>query len=205
MEVVGVGPNPRYFLTLEALRRIERADLLVGSESLFRELDGLKVEVELDLSDKDLVTWNGSVRSVLEDVAPRNPVVLARGDPMYMGVGKLASALFEDVEVVPGVSSLQALLAKFGLGFHEVESHVNLHSRREIKKVVEEVRAGRTTAVLFGKVRPAELVDELERSGVEVEVLAGERLWYEDERLVRDLEDLRDLSHFTVAVLKRKD
>ncbi|WP_456466776.1 SAM-dependent methyltransferase [Methanopyrus sp.] len=204
MEVVGVGPNPRRFLTLEALKRIERADLLVGSESMFRELDGLRVEVELDLSEKELVTWNGSVRDVLEEVAPRGPVVLARGDPMYMGVGRLATALFEDVEVVPGVSSLQALMARFGRGFHEVERHVNLHSRQEVKKVIDLVREGYTTAVLFGKVRPSELVDELKRSGVRVDVLAGERLWYGDERLVRDLDGLRELSPFTVAVLRRK-
>ncbi len=201
MEVVGVGPNPRLFLTVEGLRRIEEADVVVGSESMLREIDGLKVEFEVDLRGKEVLTWDGSVRDVLEEAskAEGRTVVLARGDPLYMGVGKLACA-FHDAEVVPGVSSLQALLARECMGFHEVDSHVNLHSEEDVGRVVEELKAGRVTAVLYGKVSPAAVVEALESEGLDVDVLAGERLWYPDEVVARDLDALSRMSHFSVSV-----
>ncbi|WP_456483823.1 SAM-dependent methyltransferase [Methanopyrus kandleri] len=202
MQVVGVGPNPARFLTIEAIERIARADLLISSESILREIDGLRVEAEIDLSDKEVVTWNGSVRETLTEYADSDPVVVARGDPTYMGVGRLASLLFDDVEIVPGVSSLQALTARFGRGFHEVEAHVNLHSEEDVEKVVESLGAGRTTAVLFGKVRPAKVVETIESVGLNVKVIAGERLWYPDERLATELHSLRNFSEFTVAIFE---
>ncbi|AAM02641.1 SAM-dependent methyltransferase [Methanopyrus kandleri] len=202
MQVVGVGPNPTRFLTIEAIERIARADLLISSESILREIDGLRVEAEIDLSDKEVVTWNGSVRETLTEYADSDPVVVARGDPTYMGVGRLASLLFDDVEIVPGVSSLQALTARFGRGFHEVEAHVNLHSEEDVEKVVESLGAGRTTAVLFGKVRPAKVVETIESVGLNVKVIAGERLWYPDERLATELHSLRNFSEFTVAIFE---
>ncbi|WP_456482215.1 SAM-dependent methyltransferase [Methanopyrus sp.] len=202
MQVVGVGPNPARFLTIEAIERIARADLLIGSESMFREIDGLKIEVEIDLSDKEMVTWNGSVRETLEEYADDDPVVIARGDPTYMGVGRLAALLFDDVEIVPGVSSLQALMARFGRGFHEVEAHVNLHSEEDVERVLENLKAGRTTAVLFGRVQPREVVETVESADLSVKVIAGERLWYPDERIASELRSLREFSEFTVAVFE---
>ncbi|WP_456454690.1 SAM-dependent methyltransferase [Methanopyrus sp.] len=202
MQIVGVGPNPARFLTVEAIERISQADLLISSESMLREIDGFRIEAEIDLSDKEIVVWDGSVRETLTEYADNDPVVIARGDPTYMGVGRLASLLFDDVKIVPGVSSLQALTARFGLGFHEVEAHVNLHSGKDVKKVVENLGAGRTTAVLFGKVRPAKVVEVIESTGLNVKVIAGERLWYPDERLATELHSLRDFSEFTVAIFE---
>jgi len=202
LEVVGVGPNPRLFLTVEGLRRIEEADVVVSSESMLREIDGMRVEFEVDLSGKEVLTWDGSVRDVLDEAAElgRRTVVLARGDPLYMGVGKLA-CIFHDAEVVPGVSSLQALLARECMGFHEVEAHVNLHSEEDVDEVVRNVKDGRVTAVLYGKVEPAAVVEALEREGLtDVGVLAGERLWYPDEVVARDLDALSRMSHFSVSV-----
>lgn len=119
--VVGVGPGAREYIVPAALRRIEQADVLVGGKrhlKLFEELECVKIAIETGLDFKDILNRKGRV------------VILASGDPGLYGILDVVLKYVnkEEVEVIPGISSVQYIMAKLGMPMKDV-AVVSLHGR----------------------------------------------------------------------------
>lgn len=84
MYLIGMGARGREGLSLEALKRLEEAEVLVGGRrhlAHFRHHPGEKVPLQ------------GPLEAVLEGVAERvrqgkRVAFLASGDPLFFGIGK---------------------------------------------------------------------------------------------------------------------
>jgi len=170
MIVVGVGCGPG-MLTHEAIRAIETASLIYGSERsivLARPHIGLACRVEV-------IRDYGSL-----DQLPKDSLVLSTGDPMLAGLGHLGD------EVIPGVSSMQLAFARLKLPL-ERGTVVSVHGKAKedaTREVAEEVNRGKTVFLLadpsFDMIKFA---SELTEHRLECKIIVCENLGYENESI----------------------
>jgi cobalt-precorrin-7 (C5)-methyltransferase len=121
--IVGAGPGSPDYVTPIARKTVRSAALVVGAErvlSLFK--DDIKGET-LKLTAKNL---NDALRQCAEYAKRGKSVaLLSTGDPGFAGLLRTFRNATEgknvEVEVVPGVSSLQACAAKLAMTWDEVD------------------------------------------------------------------------------------
>lgn len=186
--IVGIGMgNPRT-LTEEAKRTIEGSRVLIGGRRMlegFRGKDALCVEA---VSPEDIL-------KAVEKEDQEEFTVLMSGDVgFFSGAAKLAHQAAErgfQVESLPGISSLQYMCARLCIPWQDV-SIVSLHSGD--REFTGTVRTSDKTFILTGGERtPAYICERLWEAGLgNVKITVGERLSYEDERIVSgSAEELR--------------
>lgn len=122
--VVGCGPGHREGFTVEALRVVRSADVLVGARrllDLFPRHRGERIHA----------ARSAHALSILAERMDRNCAVLVSGDPGLASLGRAVREHFgAGVKVVPGVSSAVAACAMAGwdwesarfLSLHAIES-----------------------------------------------------------------------------------
>ncbi len=113
--VIGLGPGDCDLLTPLASKQIAKADWVVGSERQLALVHHQHAQIHpLDKNLSDLIVW-------LRQHQHENIAVLASGDPMLYGIGKLINEQIkdQDISIVPGISSVQYLLAKVGLDMND--------------------------------------------------------------------------------------
>ncbi|MDI3481366.1 MAG: cobalt-precorrin-7 (C5)-methyltransferase [Tepidanaerobacteraceae bacterium] len=175
--VVGVGPGAREYIVPAALRRIEQADVLVGAKrhlNLFKELKCEKIPLEKGLNFAEVLSRNGRV------------VILASGDPGLYGIldAVLKYVKKEEVEVIPGISSAQYIMAKLLLPMKN-SAVVSLHGRTA--EIAEHAKKYDTLVVLTDENHdPPFIARILKESGIRDRVLyVGENLSYDNEVIAR--------------------
>ncbi|MGE3804832.1 MAG: precorrin-6y C5,15-methyltransferase (decarboxylating) subunit CbiE, partial [Gemmataceae bacterium] len=122
--VVGIGADGAAGLSPEARAHVARAELLAGGK---RQLDYF-----LDFAGPRVVLEGDLRQAIAQLQANRTQrcVVLASGDPLYFGIGKLLLEHFEGAELqfVPHVSSVQLAFARIKQSWHDARV-VSLHGR----------------------------------------------------------------------------
>lgn len=123
--IVGCGPGARECVTLEALRAVQCAQVLIGAPRLLELFPEASAE---------RISARGKIEDVTAAIAAnpgRRIAVLVTGDP---GVASLARSVLhrfgrEACRVIPGVSSVQVAFARLGLdwtGARILSAHVEL-------------------------------------------------------------------------------
>jgi len=171
MKIVGVGVGPG-MLTLEALRAIQQAEVVYGSQRAI-ELAAEYICCEIRYI-KDY--------SRLHELSS-NAVVLSTGDPSLSGLGKYAGP--GDV-VIPGISSLQLSCVRLHIDLCEIIA-ITAHGRdpsAAIRKFRSAIASGLTVFLLpayeFGV---EQVAATLLNMGIDVPIAVLERLGYQDERV----------------------
>jgi precorrin-6Y C5,15-methyltransferase (decarboxylating) len=132
VHVIGMGLS-RADLTTAHLDLIKRADVLVGGKrqlSYFKETPALKKEISSPLTGVLDFIESHRVRGLV--------VVLASGDPLFFGIGKiLITRLGPDQVVVhPNVTSMAAAFARLKLPWQDA-AWVSLHGRDNMSALVK--------------------------------------------------------------------
>lgn len=109
--VVGIGQGGCLELSAKAMHAISNAQVLVGGRrqlAFFPEFAG-----EVIVLEKGLLATMQRVKELAED---HNVCVLASGDPLFFGIGKLLAKKIgsEHVQVISQPSSVQLAFAKIG-------------------------------------------------------------------------------------------
>lgn len=151
--VVGIGPGSPDYLPPVAGRAIAAATVLVGSS---RALATFAPEnCETKVVDRD-------IGAVLDFIGRRlvqgNVTVLVSGDPGFYSLLAALRAEFapEDLEVIPGISSVQLAFARLACPWQDAEL-ISLHGR-EADTARLAYRAGAKLAFLTdGKYRPRQI------------------------------------------------
>jgi precorrin-6y C5,15-methyltransferase (decarboxylating) CbiE subunit len=120
--VISCGPGGKNFITLEALKKIERCQILIGSERLLSTFAP---------SGKKQIVLTGSMENLeltLKEHQTKTVGILVTGDAGLYSLAKKVLTLCECVEIVPGVSSLQAAFARLGQSWDNVETF-SFHGR----------------------------------------------------------------------------
>jgi len=200
VHAVGVGPGDLDYLTPKARRAVERADVVVGFETV--------VEIVAGETGADLLTCGyRDEAETLERFADRVAAGAAgtavlMGDPNHSGyqfVGKVQEAVGRPVRIVPGVSSLQVAASRARTPMEDAE-FVTLHKSGDVADDLARLRDAVARRHLLVLPRPfdwmpgdvaAELLDA--GAPTRLEALVMERLTHADESITwTTLGDLAD-------------
>jgi cobalt-precorrin-7 (C5)-methyltransferase len=180
--LVGTGPGSADYLTSMAFKTVELADVLVGSRralNLFPDYQGDTLELRARNMDQ-MMTKTVELARVGNTV-----VVLSTGDPGFSGVLKPIQKLAGEVEVevVPGISSLQLCAARLRIPWDEANL-LTLHGKGNSEPILDVLDNGKPTIVL-PDFRVHDLAQFLLDAGVDPQrqVAICERLSYPDEQI----------------------
>ncbi len=116
--IAGCGPGSPEYITPAAIAAVEKADLLIGTERLVRLFSPRPTQS---------VVVNSTVEQALDAIEQRpdckNIAVLVTGDPGVFSLARLVIERFgrEQCRVIPGISSIQAAFARFGLDWADAK------------------------------------------------------------------------------------
>jgi len=192
LSVVGIGPGSLDYVTPAARQAVQDADVVIGAErslSLFRE----------DIRSEAVALTAKNVADILKYAAEsaekgKTVVLLSTGDPGFSGLLRSISKYIEEkdveVNVIPGVSSIQACAARLCMCWDEM-SLFSFHKGTTAEKkaqLLKAVKEGKDIMLLPDpKAFPPRVIARfLINSGLDKDtpVFVCERLTLSDERIV---------------------
>jgi cobalt-precorrin-7 (C5)-methyltransferase len=189
---VGIGPGSPDYVTPAARKTVQGADVVIGAErslSLFRK--DIKGEA-VQLTAKNV---NESLKYAVESAEKGKTVaLLSTGDPGFSGllrsISKNIAEKDVEVNVIPGVSSMQACAARLCMCWDEM-SLFSFHKGTTAEKkaqLLKAVKEGKDIMLLPDPKAfpPREIASFLIEAGLdkETQVFVCERLTLSDERIV---------------------
>ncbi|EKF87023.1 precorrin-6y C5,15-methyltransferase (decarboxylating) subunit CbiE [Methanobacterium formicicum] len=181
--LVGIGPGSSDYLTAAAINTAGSVDVLVGSQralDLFPGFEGQTLILRARNMDEMM---KKSIYLVDEG---KNVAILSTGDPGFSGVLNPILKLRDDLdlEVIPGISSLQLAAARLQIPWDQVNL-LTLHGKGNSKIILDFMDNGKPTIVL-PDFKVEKLAQFLLENGVDQDrkVAVCERLSYPDERIV---------------------
>ena len=158
-------------LTESAIKAIQTADLIVGSE---RAINLVRSHIHPEAECRIIEDYKD-----LHDL-PSHAIILSTGDPMVSGLGYLGGT------IIPGISSVQAGAAKTGISLTNILI-ITAHGRdheKAIKDCCAMLEEGRKTCIIADPAFPVEnLCRRLAQSPVQTRITICENLGYTDERI----------------------
>ena len=184
LRLVGIGPGSQDYLTFKAKEIVESSDILIGSRralELFKDVEAEKMELGVLNMDEMLKL------AVSKACKGKSVALLSTGDPGFSGVLKpilkLAGDL--DIEVVPGVSSVQICASKLHVPWDEANI-ITMHGKGIPKDILKMITNGKPTIIL-----PNTTIEELVNFLIENEIDPGrkvavcEKMSYPDEKVLK--------------------
>ena len=194
--LIGVGMGNVDTLTVGAQRAIAGSDLLIGAKRLLEPFADLEC-AKLALVKSD------DIFAALASASCEQASVLLSGD---VGFYSGATALYDklagfDVEAIPGISSLVYFCAKLRTPWQDA-ALVSAHGRdHDAVGVIQS--SAKTFCITGGKTKVEDICRDLVDRGLgAIAVTAGERLSYDDERIVSGTAaELADMAFADLSVM----
>ncbi|MCS3433973.1 cobalt-precorrin-7 (C(5))-methyltransferase [Klebsiella sp. BIGb0407] len=174
--VAGVGPGSEAYLTQRAVDVISGAEIVIGAKRHLDEFAGPTTKTRIIDADIDgLMSW---IAEHLES----HIVVLASGDPMFFGIGKRICETFapEQVQIVPGISSVQYLCAQIGIDMNDIYLTSSHNRKPDFDWLLAHERIAMVTD---SKIGPKEIAAEICQRGQNRMMVIGENLSGRNERI----------------------
>lgn len=198
--IIGIGPGSSDYLTKKALDTVKISDYTVGSTRAIELFDDINNKIAFNV--KDLVD---KLEEGVQLACDGNAVsILSTGDPGFSGVLNTVLRISaekdfskENIEVIPGISSLQLAAAKCHIQWDNANV-MTFHGRENIEDILPVINNGKTTIALPSR-KVKDMAQFLLDNGVEEDrkVVVCERLSYPDEKIVSStLKDIAN-SEFT--------
>jgi cobalt-precorrin-7 (C5)-methyltransferase len=197
--VLGVGPgSPDYVLPI-VTKIVGQSEVVVGGQ---RNLD------IFDTRGKQTMIIKNNLREVVDFIKAKKDThkvaVLVSGDPGFYSMLNYLSGYFsrEELEVIPGISSIQYLICKMKTWWQDAYV-TSLHGRMD-ENFINIVKNNSKVALLTDyKLSPDAIARYLIANGIkDKKVTVGENLSYEDERIVEgSLEEISQMNNFKMSVM----
>ena len=178
VNIIGIGMGNPDTLTVGAKRAIESSDLLIGATRLLESFGYVACEKLELIKSSEIV-------EALANATGEQASILMSGDVgFYSGATALYDKLGDyEIEVIPGISSLVYFCAKLRTTWQDAVL-LSAHGR-EHDAVGAIQSSAKTFCITGGKTKVDDICRSLVERGMgDVRVAAGERLSYEDERIV---------------------
>ncbi len=193
ISIIGAGPGSEDYVIPIVRRTVQNADVTVGSDrALALFADDIKHET-MKLTAK---TMKSSLREAV-DLAKqgKSVAILSTWDPGFSGLLKTFLKFNKgrdfEIEVVPGISSVQVCAARLGLPWDEAE-FFTFHegaTAKEKRRLAKAVTNGRTVILLpdAKNFSPSDIAKFLLRCNVDekTQVFVCENLTLDDEKVVK--------------------
>jgi precorrin-6y C5,15-methyltransferase (decarboxylating) CbiE subunit len=213
--VVGVGPGAKGYITETAKKIIKNADLVAGfgpAINIIRDLINRRAEIiVLDYASEKLKL--NLIASKLRE--PKRCVICCAGDPNFSDQQfiKKIRQVFGQIEVIPGISSVQIAAALAGLALEDIR-FITFHKSGSLKaektELVKALRAGKNIILLPRPwdFMPGDIARFLVRKGVptKIRISVYENLTLENEAVSDgSLKDVleKDFSDLSVMIIKQ--
>lgn len=202
ISLIGIGMGNPDTLTKSADKLINDADFIIGAERLIENCTP-KVDKKPFYLAKDIIPY---LREVIGfNYTQAKVAILFSGDTgFYSGCGNLHEALkkegYNDVEIIPGISTISYLAAKTGINWNDANI-ISIHGVAESlwkTKITYQLNYSKKIFLLLsGKNQLIDLMDEVFSKGFEdVKIMLGYQLSYENEKImsltVKEFEDIKD-------------
>ena len=198
--VVGIGPGSSEYLTKKAIDTVKMSNYTVGSTRAIELFDDVKNKLAFNV--KELLD---TLEKGVELAVDGNIVsILSTGDPGFSGVLNTVLRISdeknfpkENIEVIPGISSLQLAAAKCHIQWDNANV-MTFHGRENIEDILPVINNGKKTIALPSR-KVKDMAQFLIDNGIEKDrkVTVCERLSYPDEKIVNStLDDIAN-SEFT--------
>ncbi len=183
--LAGIGMGSIEGMTRESFHAFEEAEVVFGASRMLENLPGKGVKVPYYRAD-DIISY------LIAHPEYTNAAAAFSGDSgFYSGAQAMAMALDaanaagtlrSETTILPGISSVSALAARFGVSWEDAIL-ASIHGRQT--NVVRLVRENRKVFLLLsGKKDFEELCNKFHQAGLgHVKIYAGYRLSYPDEKL----------------------
>ena len=205
--IIGIGPGSEDYLTKKALDTVKISDYTVGSTRAIELFENVKGKIAFNV--KDLVD---KLEEGVELAIKGNIVsILSTGDPGFSGVlntvlriSKEKDFPKENIEVIPGISSLQLAAAKTYIQWDNANV-MTFHGRENTEDILPVINNGKITIALPSR-KVKDMAQFLLDNGIEDErkVVVCERLSYPDERIVEStLKDIAqsDFTYMCIIII----
>lgn len=191
--LIGVGMGDESTLTIGAKRAIDASDVLIGAKRLLAPFSNCACE------KLELVRTDDIVAALHASSAQQASVLLSGDVGFYSGATALYDRLDDyNVHVIPGISSPVYLCAKLHIPWQDA-ALVSAHGRDD--NAVGVIQSNTKTVCLTGgKIKAHDICAQLVERGLgDVRIAVGERLSYEDERIIEGT--AAELAEFAFADL----
>ena len=198
--VIGIGPGSSEYLTKKAIDTVKMSDYTVGSTRAVDLFDDVQNTIPFNV--KELVD---TLKKGVQLAVDGNVVsILSTGDPGFSGVlntvlriSKEKDFPKENIEVIPGISSLQLAAARCHIQWDNANV-MTFHGRENIEDILPVINNGKTTIALPSR-KVKDMAQFLLDNGVEADrkVVVCERLSYPDEKIVEATLSVIANSEFT--------
>ena len=199
--IVGIGPGSKDYLTLASKKAVESSDIVIGSKralDLFEIPDHSKIELNAQNMNENMKL------AVSEAKNGKIVSLLSTGDPGFSGILKPVLKLKEDIdiEVIPGISSVQLCAAKLKIPWDEADL-ITMHGKGISEGILDIINNGKPT-IMLPNFKPSELANFLIENGVDPEKDAAvcEKLSYEDEKIIEtSLKNISEMEFSYMCVM----
>ncbi len=199
--IVGIGPGSLEYLTFKARRIVESSDILIGSKralELFDDVNNEKIQ---------LLSWNmEEIFKLAIYKAGKGSLVtlLSTGDPGFSGVLKPILKLADniDIEVVPGISSIQLCAAKLQIPWDNANI-ITMHGKGIPDEIISMLSNGKPSIILPNST-VAELASFLLENDIDPDrnIAVCEKLSYSDEKIYQTtLKEISNMKFNYMSVL----
>lgn len=202
LNIVGIGPGAREYLTLNALKTIEKSDVLVGSKRSLELFDYLDIHMVI-LEPRDIPKTVKKAISFLDEGLVVS--VLSTGDPGFSGMLKTIQRLSPNtkVNVLPGISSVQLAAAKLAIPWDNANL-ITIHGGKEpTDDLLDKIDNSKNNIILPNR-HISELAEYLIDHGFSPEhkIIICEKLSYPDEQIVHvSLEEAKQMEFGYMCVV----
>jgi cobalt-precorrin-7 (C5)-methyltransferase len=206
--IAGIGPGSEDFVTPAVRKAVASAEITIGSKRALDLFPEANEVVQLNVKDVQ-EKLEMAVDLVLEG---KSVCVLSTGDPGFSGVLKPIKRIIKEkelekdinLEVIPGISSLQLCAARQKISWDEADL-MTFHGRENSREIIDILDNGRPTIVLPSR-STRDMARFLMDNGVDPQrkVAICERLSYSDEKVVSStLEEVAqsDFTYMCVMVV----
>lgn len=233
--VIGVGPGDPELLTLKAARILDEVGTIFvpkgreAGESLALSIASRAV----NLQGKEIVEtyfpmkktagagrakeldsrWNGTVEVVLDRLGRGiDAAFITIGDPtiystfFYLYEGLLAGNPSLKIEIIPGISSINAAASRAGVSLGLADERIAIIPANYAKDLGPLLAKFETVVLMKVYKVFAGIVEDLRRQGLLERAVYVSRAGMPDEMICRDLAALRpeDLDYFSLVIVRRQ-
>ncbi|WP_462315552.1 cobalt-precorrin-7 (C(5))-methyltransferase [Methanobrevibacter sp.] len=198
--IIGIGPGSSEYLTKKAIDTVKMSEYTVGSTRAIELFGDVKNTIPFNVKELLDTLERGVQLAVDGNVVS----ILSTGDPGFSGVLNTVLRISdeknfpkEDIEVIPGISSLQLAAAKCHIQWDNANV-MTFHGRENIEDILPVINNGKITIALPSR-KVKDMAQFLLDNGVEADrkVTVCERLSYPDEKIVHSTMDDIANSEFT--------
>lgn len=173
--VVGIGPGSEDYILPKAIDTLKNSEVILGFKRAIESLKFIN-------TDKIVVNKISETLDFINSNTNKNISIAASGDPLFYGITEYLKKNFSgNIEIVPGLSSFQYMMAKICISW-QGSFLGSLHGREEnFYKIVEENPL--SIWLTDRKHSPAYMCSILEEKNIEAKIYVGENLSYDDEKI----------------------